>query len=221
MNSSRWFVSKASLLLVWLTLSCGNWPIEPPPPPPPPPTTTSTTSTTTTTTPVTTTTTSTTTTIDDIQAKDYYTLDLAGTLPADYTQDCRDATGMVLKLCVQRQELIWQGYRGPNKARYDCRDELHVIGVDPEDLDALVERVEGPEGLLARLDRFIVRLPMENSDFPGRSVVRKEYYRAFQNDLVAHLEEAGIYNDATQTDPCRQTEAYDNLQGWCEKCYAN
>lgn len=146
----------------------------------------------------------------------YYTLARAGTLPADYTADCTGATGMVLDLCEQRQNLWHQGFKGPDFALLHCRNYLPVIGLDPAEIDHFAS--VGWD-LIRETDRFITRLPMENENYPDRSVVRKDFYKPFQANLVAHLKRSEEHNAATQTDPCRKYHAYDGLQGWCEKCY--
>jgi hypothetical protein len=149
-------------------------------------------------------------------SKAYYTLARAGTLPDDYTKDCTGATGMVWALCKQRQALWNQGYRGPEFALTYCRSHLPDIGLSPAEIE---EYVKAGQSLISRTHHFITRLPLENEDYPGRSVVRKEFYETFQGNLVAHLKRSEEHNAATQTDPCRQTKAYDNLKGWCENCY--
>ena len=149
-------------------------------------------------------------------SNEYYTLTQAGILPEDYRSDCRGATGMVLKLCVQRQNLWHQGYDGPIYALRHCRSELSAIGLDDTELDRYV--IEGGR-LIMETDRLIVRLPMENKNFHGRSVVNREIYGPFQVTLKAHLAESERQNAAAQTDPCREQHAYDGLKGWCGRCY--
>jgi hypothetical protein len=149
-------------------------------------------------------------------SKAYFTLARAGTLPPDYTKDCRGATGMVFDLCKQRQALWNQGYKGPEHALADCRSHLPDIGLSPAEIE---DYVTAGKSLISQAHRFITRLPMENEDYPGRSVVRREFYGTFQGYLVAHLKRSEKHNQATQTDPCRQTKVYDNLQGWCDQCY--
>lgn len=150
------------------------------------------------------------------QASDYYTLIRAGTLPDDYTKDCDGSTGMVYALCKQRQALWHQGYKGPEYAIIYCRDRLDIIGLEAEEID---DYVSAGELLIGKTDRFITRLPMEHADFPGRSVVRNTFYRDFQSDLQKHLIRSEEHNASTQTDPCRQNEDYDNIRGWCQKCW--
>jgi len=147
--------------------------------------------------------------------KRYFELSKVGVPPDG--NDCDVATLMMRDLCFLRHyELIWEGYRNPAFALLNCKDNLGVIGVTEFELTRYI--VEGDE-LIGEADKFLYRLPIEHEDWPGRSMVRKTVYNDFYARALAHMEKGRAFNAKTQLDPCRETKEYDNLRGWCAKCY--
>jgi hypothetical protein len=134
----------------------------------------------------------------------------------DYTLSCWGATDMLWDLCKQRQDLMWDGLRNPAFALQNCPDQLFLIELKASELETFVA---AGQGLLPRLDRFFSRLQSDHPSCEGKTVVNKDFYKAFQRDLQSHLAMAGYFNHQTQQDPCREHTAYDNLRGWCQKCY--
>lgn len=147
----------------------------------------------------------------------YYTLTNIGTPPNG--QDCDSATGMMKELCfIRHYDLIWAGYRNPKYAIDYCGDKLDDINIS---YNWLNDQVDVGDELIKEIDRkYLPRMADEpNTKCPGRSVVRKEAYKDFKARYNRHMDTIDLAHKATQDTVCRDIKAFDNLQGWCCKCY--
>ncbi|MHA2337480.1 MAG: hypothetical protein ACXACX_09260 [Candidatus Hodarchaeales archaeon] len=133
----------------------------------------------------------------------------------DYTVDCEGSTGRLRNLCYQRQAL-WVDKEAVEYLLYHCPDKLDEINSTYEELEVFVPIVNQ---LISRLDRFYRRLQIEDEECSGRTIVNRDYVSKFQEDRKAFEAQLKIYNDRAQAHECRQTEAYDNLKGFCCQCF--
>lgn len=147
----------------------------------------------------------------------YFTLSNVGTPPNG--EDCDSATNMMRELCfIRHYELIYPGFRNLKYGEDYCSDKVPLLGISNAALSAAVDT---GDALIKEIDRkYLPRMAEENSRCPGRSVVQKEVYRDFKNVRLAnHMDTAYHMHGLTQETECRQEKEFDNLQGWCCKCF--
>ena len=153
----------------------------------------------------------------DNDCKRFFVLDQNGTpAPGEWKDDCRGSTGRLMELCYQRQEMVWQGTRSPRHAATYCGDKVGEIGTTPAELS---QYASAGEALMTEMDRFYPRLQIESEECPGRSVVNKAMYKDFQARRKQHMTEVYVFDTNATNHVCRETKAYDNMQGWCCECY--
>jgi hypothetical protein len=134
--------------------------------------------------------------------------------PSSFYLDLNRAKLLKKELEIRQQYMIWAGVRDPEYAAHHCPQLLDkILHTSPQNLDLYAER---GQALYDEAAKFVTRLDVEHKDYPGRSMVRKGYWKEFRERYDQHLDRADDLRALAQRDPIRQEKAYDSIKGWCQ-----